>query len=72
MKTEEKIRVLIIHNPTGSEPNECYRLDDKESAEHCFDHFMNNFDSGEKIIISVKDMTPDEWAECERAGEEFS
>lgn len=72
METENKIRVLVIHDKSGGEPDMCYRLDDKESALHCFDNLKNNFEDKEKHEFSVQDMTPEEWAECERIGEELS
>lgn len=68
---EEKIRVLVIVSKCD-EPNECYRLDDDESAIHCFRNLFNNFDHLEKHEFYVEDMTAEKWAECERIGEEMA
>lgn len=69
---EDKITIIQIHDGNDSEPDSCYRLDDDESAVHCFGHLNNNFERGEKHQFTIKEVTQQEWDEIERIGEEMA
>ena len=69
---EKKITIIMVLDGGDVEPNTCYRLDDEESAIHCFHHFQNNFERDEEHKFIIKEVTQEEWDEIERVGQEMA
>jgi hypothetical protein len=65
------VRCLQFKQDNG-EPAELYQLDDDQDAMQFFHYLSQAVEPGDEFEIKIVDLTPDEWAEAVKIGEELS
>jgi len=67
---DEKIKVIEWETEDCGEGPLVYRLDEAGEGDRFFQHVLDNAELDGRERFTLKEMTKEEWAECEKRGED--
>jgi hypothetical protein len=69
---KKNIKIIEWETEGCTESSYCYRLDEPCNGDRFFRDLLNNAESDGREKFTIKEVTPKQWAQIERNGQESS